>query len=59
VPLKLQWTLPSHLQKSVVNTLTGGPRENKDSEAKHVNDGSTPLDIITGALSVFTMDLLP
>lgn len=33
--------------KSVVNTLTGDPRGNKDSEATHVNDGSTPLSIFT------------
>jgi hypothetical protein len=44
MPPKQQWTLSSHLQ-SVVNTLTGGPRGNKDTEATHINDGSTPLSI--------------
>lgn len=42
---KPQWTLPSHLQKSVVHTLRGGPRGNNDSEETYVNDGSTPLSI--------------
>ena len=45
VPPKSQWTLPSHLQKNVIYTLTEGPRGNNDSETSHVNDGCKPLSI--------------
>jgi hypothetical protein len=38
----LQWALPSCLQNSVIQTLTGGRRGKKDNEASHINHGSTP-----------------
>jgi hypothetical protein len=34
---KLQWTLPSHLQKSKVHTLTVGPRAKNDSEIQNTS----------------------
>ena len=44
-PVTLQWTCPSCPQGSVAHTYTGGPRGKKDSEASHINDGSSPLSI--------------
>jgi len=41
----LQWTPPSCPQSSVAHTYTGGPRRNKDNEASHINDSSSPLSI--------------
>jgi len=41
----LQWTSPSCPQSSVAHTYTGGPRGKKDTEASHINDGSSPLSV--------------
>ena len=40
-----RWTLPPWPRKSVVHTYTGGPRGMKNSEAPHINDGSSPLSV--------------
>jgi len=50
-PPKLQWSLPSHHQKSSVHTFTGGPRGKNYSEATHINDVSRPLSV---SMSYFT-----
>ena len=44
-PITLQWTRPSCPHSSVAHTYTGGPRERKDNEASHINDGSRPLSV--------------
>jgi len=44
-PVTLQWTRPSCPQSTVAHTYTGGPRGKKDSEASHINDGSSPLSV--------------
>jgi hypothetical protein len=41
----LQWTLPSCLQNSVIQTFTGGLRGKNDSEAPCTNDSSTPFSV--------------
>ena len=40
-----QWTLPPWPRNSVVHTYTGGPRGLKNSEAPHINCGSSPLSV--------------
>ena len=45
-PVTLQWTCPSCPQSSVAHTYTGGPR-GKDNEASHINDGSSPLSVLS------------
>jgi len=41
----LQWTLPSCLQNSVIQTFTGGHRGKDDSEAPRIDDGCTPFSV--------------
>lgn len=41
----LQWTQPSCLQNSVIQTFPGGHRVKDDSEAPRINDGSTPFSV--------------
>lgn len=41
----LQWTLPSCIQNSVIQTFTGGHRGMNDGEAPRINDGSTPFSV--------------
>ena len=44
-PVTLQRTCPSCPHSSVAHTYTGGPREKKDNEASHINDGSSLLSV--------------
>jgi len=46
-PLNSQWILPSCLQKSVVHTFIGGPREKNNSETPHISDSSMTLSVFT------------
>ena len=41
----LQWTVPSCLQNSVIQTFTGGHRGKDDSKAPRINDGPTPFSV--------------
>jgi hypothetical protein len=40
-----RWTLPPWPRNSVIHTYTGGPSGLKNSEAPHINDGSSPLSV--------------
>jgi len=40
-----QWKRPSGPQSGVVHTFTGGPRGIRNSEAPHINDRSSPLNV--------------
>jgi len=40
-----QWTRPSGPQRGVVHTFTRGPREKRNSEAPHLNDSSSQLNV--------------
>ena len=50
----LQWTRPSCPQSSVAHTYTGGPRE-KNNEASHINDGSSPLSVFLYFVEIITL----
>jgi hypothetical protein len=40
-----QWTRTSGPQRCVVHTFTGGPKGERNSEATHINDSSSPLTV--------------
>ena len=54
-PLNSQWTLPSCLQQSVVNTFTGGPRGKNKSETPHISDSCTTLRVFMYVAEIGTM----
>jgi len=41
-----QWTQPSGPETGVVRTFTEGPRGKRNSEAPHINDSSSPLNVV-------------